>query len=368
MDDAFKDVADRTWSFNEWPQVLRISILSLIVVASSYLAGRLAGRVVSKRLGKLARRTAGTLDDTVVTALSRRVPFWGLLLGLYVAVGFWPLPDHLISVLNSTLFVVAAASATFLLADILATLASSYSQTIDALPNTSLTENVVRIAIVCLGLLVILNGLGLSITPILGALGVGGLAVALALQDTLANLFAGFYITVAQQIRVGDFIRLESGDEGYVVDIDWRSTRIRKLPNNIVLIPNAKLSQSVVTNYYLPEPELAVLVAVGVDYDSDLQEVERVTIDVAKDVMQTVAGGVATFEPFIRYHTFADSSVDFTVILRGREFVDQHLIKHEFVKRLHRRYKDEGIVIPFPIRTIVQRDGGALSRPPGDRA
>ena len=115
-----------------------------------------------------------------------------------------------------------------------------------------------------------LNGLGLSITPMLTALGVGGLAVALALQDTLANLFAGVYITIAGQIRVGDYLRLDSGQEGYVADIGWRSTRIRMLPNNLVLVPNAKLSQAIVTNYYLPDRELAVLVEVGVDYGSDL--------------------------------------------------------------------------------------------------
>ena len=96
---------------------------------------------------------------------------------------------------------------------------------------------------------------------------------------------------------------------------------------------------------------------VGVDYDSDLEHVERVTCDVARDVMRTVPGAVAQFEPFIRYHTFGESSIDFTVILRASEFVDQYLVKHEFVKRLHQRYRQEGITIPFPIRTLVQRHG-----------
>jgi small-conductance mechanosensitive channel len=80
-----------------------------------------------------------------------------------------------------------------------------------------------------------------------------------------------------------------------------------------------------------------------------------VTVEVAQGVMRDVAGGVPEFEPFIRYHTFGDSSIDFTVILRAKEFVDQYLIKHEFVKRLHTRFNCEGIVIPFPIRTITHR-------------
>jgi small-conductance mechanosensitive channel len=155
---------------------------------------------------------------------------------------------------------------------------------------------------------------------------------------------------------VGDYVKLDSGQEGYVVDFSWRSTRLRMLANNLVVVPNAKLAQAIVVNHQLPSQDLAVLVDVGVDYSSDLARVERVVIDVARQVMAEVPGGVAEFEPFIRYHTFGDSSVNFTTILRAREFVDQYLVKHEFVKRLHHRFNQEGIVIPFPIRTIAQRD------------
>ena len=204
-----------------------------------------------------------------------------------------------------------------------------------------------------IGLLVILAGLRLEITPILTALGVGGLAVALALQDTLANLFAGLYLTVAKHIRIGNYIKLSSGEEGYLVDIDWRASRLRQLSNNTVLVPNAKLSQSIVTNYHLPEHEMAVIVEASVDYASDLNRVELIVTEVARDVMRTVDGGVPAFDPFVRFHTFGDPGVGFSVILRAREFVDQYLIKHEFVKRLHRRFADEGIAIP--IKSLVQR-------------
>jgi len=200
--------------------------------------------------------------------------------------------------------------------------------------------------------MLILANLGISLTPILTTLGIGSLAVAIALQDTLGNLFAGLYIKADRPIEIGQYVRLESGEEGYVDAIGWRSTRIRMLPNNMVVVPNSKIVQSNITNYYLPDRELAVLVEVGVHYDSDLEKVERVTREVAKEVLQTVPGGVPHFEPFIRYHTFSDSSINFTVILRGREFVDNFLIRHEFIKRLHVRYQKEGIVIPFPIRTV----------------
>jgi len=332
------------------------------VIVAAYAGGLIAKRVVCRRLIALARRTDGRWVDAIVAEIERRVPFWSLLLGTYLAAGFWTLPPSVRTALHGALFVLIIGSLTLLCAGLFAGLARQYGQTFqDALPVTTLTENVVRIAVMAVGFLIILNGLGLSITPILTALGVGGLAVALALQDTLASLFAGFYVTVARQIRVGDYVRLETGEEGYLMDIAWRAARIRMLPNNTVIVPNAKLAQAIVINYHLPDKELAVLVNLGVDYDSDLEHVERVTCDVARDVMRTVPGAVAEFEPFIRYHTFGASSIDFTVILRAGEFVDQYLVKHEFVKRLHQRYRLEGITIPFPIRTLVQRHGEAAA-------
>jgi len=168
----------------------------------------------------------------------------------------------------------------------------------------------------------------------------------------LLIFFSGFHITVARQIKIGDYIKLDSGEEGYVIDINWRTTKIKMLPNNVALIPNEKLTKAIVTNYYLPDKEMAVLVNLGVHYDSDLKKVEKITCETAREIMKTVPGGVPGFEPFIRYNTFGDSSIGFTVILRAKEFADQYLIKHEFIKRLHERYKKENIIIPYPIRTI----------------
>jgi small-conductance mechanosensitive channel len=190
----------------------------------------------------------------------------------------------------------------------------------------------------------------------LTALGVGGLAVALALQEPLANFFAGLFITLGGQLRVGDYVKLDSGHEGYIVDFSWRSTGLRMPANNLSVVPNAELAQAIIVNHHLPSQDLAVLVEVGVDYASDLRHVERVVAEVGHDVMAEVTGGVPEFEPFIRYHTFAESSINFTVILRARKFVDQYLVKHEFVKRLHERFTQEHIVIPFPMRAIAYRD------------
>lgn len=144
--------------------------------------------------------------------------------------------------------------------------------------------NIARIVVIIIGVLVLLDSLGIAIAPLLTALGVGGLAVALALQDTLSNVFAGVHILASRKVIRGDFIQLDNGMEGYVVDTNWRNTTARQLPNNIVIVPNATLASSVVTNYHQPEQETSVSVAVGVSYDSDLEHVERVTCEVGDAV------------------------------------------------------------------------------------
>lgn len=329
---------------------------SAVSLLAAYLLGRLLTRTVCRRLSEWASRTAWKWDELVVDSLRRGIPIWSLMVGLSIAVEIWHLPDPLLTTVHRAIYVLAWLSVTVIAAGLAGKLIVLYgSQFQQAMPVTSLTENAAKIIITLLGLLMILHGLGISITPLLTALGVGGLAVALALQDTLSNLFSGFYLTVERQIRVGDYVKLESGQEGYVDDIGWRATKIRMLPNNMVLVPNNKLSQAIITNFYLPNRELAVLVDVGVEYGSDLSRVERVTAEVGREVMRAVPGGVAEFDPFIRYHTLGDSSIQFTVILRAKEFVDQYLIKHEFIKRLIVRYRQEGITIPFPIRTVLMK-------------
>ena len=350
-----------TWDLQGWPASARTAALSVLIVAAAYLLGHVARRIVASQLLSIAARTGSRWFEPVVGAVARRVPFWSLLVGIYVAAGLWTLTPHVASTLDKGLYVITAASLTFLASEVFVTLARTHSPTDSSLPRTTLTENLIRIVVVILGILVILNGLGLSITPMLTALGVGGLAVALALQDTLANLFAGFYLTVAKHIRIGNYIKLASGEEGYLVDIDWRASRLRQLSNNTVLVPNAKFSQSIVTNYHSPEHELAVVIDASVDYASDLDRVESITTDVARDVMRAVPGGVPGFEPFVRFHTFGDPGIGFSVTLRAQEFVDQYLIRHEFVKRLHQRFRDEGIAIP--LKALVQRQDAPTPEP-----
>jgi small-conductance mechanosensitive channel len=327
--------------------------LAAIYIIGGFVIGFVLEKIVLAELRHIAKKTPWKGDIVIINSLRGMVIIWLLIAGIYGAILSTPMSPSLLVHLKRILLVVVILSATLVIAKMTSGLVSIYVQREDVpLPSTSIFRNLTKLLIFLIGIMVILQSLGISITPILTALGVGGLAAALALQPTLANLFSGLQIIAAKELHPGDYVKLDSGQEGYVADITWRNTIIRALPNNMIIVPNSKMASTIVTNYYQPEQETAVLIQVGVSYDSDLKKVEKVTTEVGKEIMKEVEGGVPEFEPFIRYHTFDDFSINFTVILRTKEYVGNYLIKHEFIKRLHERYDKEGIVIPFPIRTV----------------
>ena len=338
--------------FTKLLEYLRQTILPVSIIIATVLAGYIIRGIM---LARIARPSDNKLNIGRQFANIIRGPMivWFWMLGIYIALETSPVPKDVVQLAGKILLALGILSITMVGVNLSTSLIARHSNKIEGiLPITSLTQNIARIIIFGIGILIILHTVGISIAPILATLGVGGLAVALALQDTLSNIFAGFYIIISRQLRVGDYVRLDSGEEGYITDITWRATQIRALPNNIILIPNEKLTKAICTNYYLPEKELSCPVQVGVHYSSDLEKVEKITCEVGREVMKQVPGGVENFEPFIRFHTFGDSSINFSVILRAKEFKDQYLIKHEFIKRLHKRYAQEGITIPYPIRAI----------------
>jgi len=324
-------------------------VIFLFTLAVAYILRR----IIFVKLSVWSKRTKSNVGDIIISSLKNPFIIWFIFLGTYFALKASFLPLHFYPYIEKIFLIAVVFSVSLFLSNLIVKLIKLYAGKIEgSLPITSLTQNLSRLIIFGLGILIILNSLGISITPILATLGVGGLAVALALQDTLANFFAGFYIIVSRQIKPGDYIKLENAEEGYVVDISWRITRIRTLANNMVLVPNEKLLKTVIVNYYQPDKELAVLINLGVHYNSDLEKVERIVLEVADEVMKDLVGGMKNFKPSLRYHTFGDYSIQFTVILRAKEFTDQYLIKHEFIKKLHKRFKEEGIIIPYPVRAI----------------
>jgi small-conductance mechanosensitive channel len=336
----------------------------LVVPGIAVVAGLVAAfllRVLLKWLGKHADRTKWSGDEVIVAALRVVVPAAAIAGGVAVAAAALPLTAGYQRNTNQVLTVLLIFVVTVAAARLVAGLMRTVTQSRPGVAGSAtIFVNITRILVLAIGFLVVLQTLGVSIAPLLTALGVGGLAVALALQDTLANLFAGIHILASKTVQPGDYIRLSSGEEGYVEDINWRQTTVRALSNNLVVIPNGELAKSNMTNFMRPEQQLTILVQVGVGYDSDLEQVEQVTIEVVAEVMTEITGAVPDHEPLVRFHTFGDSRIGFTVILGVGEFSDQFRIKHEFIKRLHKRYREEGIRIPAPTRTVALQQGAVV--------
>ncbi|MFQ5952456.1 MAG: mechanosensitive ion channel family protein [Candidatus Omnitrophota bacterium] len=340
----------------EIPPAIYIPVFYLIWVSVLLIMKK----IVFSHVRKFADRTATKLDDIFLKALDLPLVLFIFASGIFVLDNIFEFKtDGELLKWVDIVFKGTTIVAVILFFDrLLRGLMEYYGGSVKILKDSgSMLHVIVRAVVIGLGLLILLDSFGISITPILASLGIGSLAIALALQPTLENFFSGMQILIDKPVKVGQFIKLESGEEGYVHKIGWRSTWVRMLPNNVVVMPNKALVSSKVVNYYYPETEMAVLVQVGVHYDSDLEHVERVTIEVGEEILKEVKGGVPEFKPFIRYHTFNDFSIDFTVILRAKEFVDNYLVKHEFIKRLHKRFNEEGIVIPYPIRTLDWNEG-----------
>jgi small-conductance mechanosensitive channel len=334
-----------------------------IVIPLGIVLGSTAGllfvrAMLFRILHQWSMRTETQFDDIIIASIKNPSLFLTVAIGIHLGLSFSDIPEKHLGYLSKSIHIVIILAITLASANMAGRLFKNYIQKSNLpIPTTGLAYGILKGTILVIGILICLSVMGISIAPLLTALGVGGLAVALALQDTLANLFAGIHILMEKSIRIGDFVKLETGQEGYIDDITWRTTRVRMLPNNIVVVPNNKLAQSVVTNYHLPEKRMSLLIAIGVSYSSDPEQVERILVEVAKKGALDIPGLLAEPEPFVRFIPgFGESSLDFTLICQVKEFVDQYFAQHELRKRIFKRFNEEGIEIPFPHRTVYLRE------------
>ncbi len=328
-----------------------------IAIASSIVLGWIIKKMIFPLLFRLTRKTKWKSDDLVVESVAQWVIFW-----FFLGACLYVLPifsgTFTFVARNETTFhhVIGALyifSLTWVTARIVAGMLEIRSKKDGReFASTSILGNIARAIIYCIGLILILQTFGVAIAPLLTALGVGGIAVALALQPTLSNLFSGLQLIASGKINIGDLVQLESGQRGIIRDITWRNTTIETGQNNIVVVPNSKMADSIIENYYLFDREILFNIVVGVGYESDLEKVERVSVEVAKSILAQHDGGVKGFVPFVLFFNFGESRIDLRVYLKVNEFANQALITSDFIKALHKRYALEAITIPFPARNV----------------
>jgi len=327
--------------------------IHLVVYIISLALGIIIIQLVFSNLFKIVAKKT-TISYLLLEQTFRGIPtLLGTLIGIYTVIEILTIPPRPLLFIQRLFHSLVILSVTLLVARLASGyLKQKFGKRSGAFASTSILATTIDLTVYAIGVLFLLESFGVAISPLLTALGVGGLAVALALQETLANLFSGINILVAKQIKIGDFVKLSTSEEGHVVDMNWRNTTLKTSTENMVVIPNQKFASSTITNYAQPFAECSIAIPIGVSYESDLDHVEKITIEVAKEILQETEGGVSSFEPLVRYNSFAESSINFNVILRVKTVTDQYLIRHQFIKRLHSRYQQEEIIIPFPTRTV----------------
>ncbi len=339
--------------------ILNLSIVQRVLVAVGIGVGaRLISAVVMfllRKIGFLTARTKTTLDDEVVKLVAAPVHF-AFQLAAIVFVGFYLFPELELQRWVSTSDVAWSAGFVWLayfVKRLLVGVLEWHDQ--EANPNVhtdkpgtfGFLNTLISIVVWGSALALILNQFGVDVTALLAGLGIAGVAIAFALQSTLAGVFAAVYLAIDRPIRQGDYIKLEDGTEGFVDDISLRSTRIKTFAGNIVIVPNNKLANMVMTNYFLPGNEVVMSVPVGIAYEADLDNVESLTLEVAEQVLSDLEVK-GTKDSFVRYKSFDESSIQMTVFLNVSAFLDQFVVRHEFIKALKKAYKKHKIEIPYP--------------------
>ena len=345
-------------------------VIGLIIFGIAVLVSALSHYFIIPLAQRLSHHTETELDDLVFRAIRRPVSLIILVLGSYLAV---IIPADLTAGqqnLVNALFTAAAILAALVLITRLISVSLDWyisrlsvdqrSATAHILP---ILRKVAVIVVYAIGVMLMLDALGISIGPLIASLSLGGLAVALAIQPTLANVFAGTYVATENVISPGDYIELEGGIAGYVIEVSLRSTRIRTWENQLVVIPNSRLAETIVTNYSEPTPPINVFLTCGVSYDSDLDRVEAVSRDVMNRVLEESPHAVKDYGSYFAFDTFGESNVDFWLFVQARDRLSSFELRSELVNEMHRRFAEEGIVINYPVR-VLQFPNGAS--PQGD--
>ncbi len=346
--------------------VIAVGILG-VGVGGAWVAAAVLRRVVHH----YTHATETTLDDKIVKAI--RTPLLLFVVGQAALLALRTLSylDDDRGAIERVWVALTLLLAVFVAQRLISTLLTWYGESVASRTSADwddkslpMIRRVLNVTIVVVGALIVLAQLGISVTPALAGLGIGGLALALALQPLLSNVFAGSYMLSDASVRVNDFIEIAGGPSGWVEDIGFRATRIRTFDNNIIIIPNSTLAESTVTNFDTAGAPVDAAIYAGVAYEEDLEHVEAVCDNELRKIIDELDEAVDGQDPIIRFQTFGDSNIDFLLKVRAHNRRQVGFLQHTMIKRIHARFAREGITINYPARRIflAAEDTGGLER------
>ncbi len=345
--DALADIRS-LYLENPLIQSLGIFILSLVltVVVRWSLRFILLG---------MAKKTKTEVDDILIRAVKKvvtySVPVIGLMVALTPLALQTPIPERILFTILAVLLMRGAIS---LVDDASQWLEETWvertASTLDKglLP---LARKALKTTVAILAVLIILGKWQVQIAPLLGALGIGGLAIALALNSSLSNLFSGIQLILDGSVNVGDKVQLESGEVGVVLDIGLRTTLMQTYDNEVISLPNSQLANARIKNYTKPDATIRVGVNFGVAYGSDVAEVKRVVLD----AISQLGGILQEPEPQVLFLNMGDFSLDMTARVWVDNYGKQFARKLEMTELIYNTLNDNGIEIPFPTRTVYMK-------------
>jgi small-conductance mechanosensitive channel len=310
------------------------------------LAGVLTRSVLRRWLGQIAAHQKTEVAEVLAGAVPRPAGMAVFLVGLATGVRLVAVPQQRLLEIHKVLAFSLAALGVGLMMRVALRSIEAYGRSNPALQSSSgIGRAVTWMVGLAIQAVLLSDMLGISLAPALTAFGVGSLAVALALQDTLSNFFSGVYVILDKPVRPGDFVRVDPGYEGYVASIGWRSTHLRTLANNLVIIPNGMLAKAVITNYTLPTPHIASSVRVDVNPDADMAQVEATLAEVARRASE-LPGVAAEPRPSVSLSPgFVDGVVAFTISYNVISFGDQSVVQHTLRMQIAAALRKAGVAL-----------------------
>jgi small-conductance mechanosensitive channel len=341
-------------------------ITPAIILAFFTIVGLASRWILSFWFHRIAKKTPFKHDDLILGIIRKPAFYWIFFGGLHLAIKAAPFANRIVPYSAPVLKGLSLAILTWVIARFIVHIIHIRGERSEGRTTTSLIRKVVQFIVYLIGAIVILDSFDIKVTPILTALGIGGLAVALALQDTLSNVFAGIYLTLANQVRVGDYIQLVDA-EGFVKDISWRTTVIRRSDENIVIIPNSKLAQATIVNYHVEDAFIRNKIILNVDFSNDPDKVESLLkeiimqsghSDIAHASAETqpsgkIRGLLKEPEPLIRLNDFTGTALNFHVTFSVSNFEYYNSARHELLKKIFARFREEKIPVSTPAAPVA---------------
>lgn len=332
-----------------------VQFLSLLI--GSILFSLIFNFILSVYIKNLTKKTESEIDDILLKIITKPIAIFIIFIGIYFSFKRLSILNSYSYQIDESFFVIIIIISSYLISKVVSFSINLWLQSQDKHKKTpKLLDKLIATCVYLIGLILVLAHFEVQITPLLATLGIGGLAVGLAIKNTLTNLFAGIHMLSDQPIKVDDYIEIpEEKINGYVQDIGWRSTRIRSLTDNTIIVPNSKLAENTIINNFLPKKKLLIIVKCGVDYKSDLDLVEKVTLEVANNIQKISSGAITDHKPSLKFRNFGKSNIEFTIVLGVEDIADKFMVRHEFIKALKKRYDQEGIEISYPVRKVIRK-------------